>query len=131
MSCPFTKSSTWSTSIQLGAETVAVTRSRSLICRTVSPICALPTSSLRKGPQLTIAWPALAQTVKPDLVLTHRPNDYHPDHRVVGQLGAGGAHQHPRPAPDDDLDRLKRLDGFPITDEQVRSAQERANREPF
>lgn len=34
-------------------------------------------------------------------------------------------------APDDDLDRLKRLDGFPITDEQVRSAQERANREPF
>lgn len=26
------------------------------------------------------------RTVKPDLVLTHRPYDYHPDHRAVGQL---------------------------------------------
>lgn len=25
------------------------------------------------------------RTYKPDLVLTHRPNDYHPDHRAVGQ----------------------------------------------
>ncbi len=29
---------------------------------------------------------SLIRTRKPDLVLTHRPNDYHPDHRVVGQL---------------------------------------------
>lgn len=28
----------------------------------------------------------LIRTFKPDLVLTHRPNDYHPDHRYVSQL---------------------------------------------
>ncbi len=28
----------------------------------------------------------LLRTFKPDLVLTHRPNDYHPDHRYTSQL---------------------------------------------
>ena len=28
----------------------------------------------------------LIRTYRPDLVLTHRPNDYHPDHRVTSQL---------------------------------------------
>ena len=28
----------------------------------------------------------LIRSYKPDLVLTHRPNDYHPDHRVTSQL---------------------------------------------
>jgi LmbE family N-acetylglucosaminyl deacetylase len=28
----------------------------------------------------------LIRTIKPDLVLTHRPNDYHPDHRYTSQL---------------------------------------------
>ena len=29
---------------------------------------------------------ALIRNFKPDLVLTHRPNDYHPDHRYTSQL---------------------------------------------
>ncbi len=28
----------------------------------------------------------LIRRVKPDLILTHRPADYHPDHRYTGQL---------------------------------------------
>jgi LmbE family N-acetylglucosaminyl deacetylase len=39
-------------------------------------------------PTLANRWQVirLIRTFKPDLVLTHRPNDYHPDHRYTSQL---------------------------------------------
>lgn len=39
-------------------------------------------------PTLELRWKVVREirTFRPDLVLTHRPNDYHPDHRAVGQV---------------------------------------------
>ena len=44
----------------------------------------------------------LIRQVRPDLVLTHRPNDYHPDHRYTSQLVQDAAYMVtvPRIAPD-------------------------------
>jgi LmbE family N-acetylglucosaminyl deacetylase len=42
----------------------------------------------RLEPTLELRWQVVREirTFRPDLVLTHRPNDYHPDHRAVGQV---------------------------------------------
>ncbi len=39
-------------------------------------------------PTLELRWGVIRaiRNFRPDLVLTHRPNDYHPDHRAVGQV---------------------------------------------
>ncbi len=39
-------------------------------------------------PTLELRWAVIRElrTYKPDLVLTHRPDDYHPDHRAVGNV---------------------------------------------
>jgi N-acetylglucosamine malate deacetylase 1 len=39
-------------------------------------------------PTLEVRWRVIREirTFRPDLVLAHRPNDYHPDHRAAGQL---------------------------------------------
>jgi LmbE family N-acetylglucosaminyl deacetylase len=39
-------------------------------------------------PTLELRWQVIREmrTFKPDLVLTHRPDDYHPDHRAVGHV---------------------------------------------
>ncbi len=41
----------------------------------------------RLEPTLELRWQIVRaiRTFRPNLVLTHRPNDYHPDHRAVGQ----------------------------------------------
>ncbi len=44
-----------------------------------------PDGSLQADLNLRSAIIREIRTFKPDLVLTHRPNDYHPDHRAVGQ----------------------------------------------
>ncbi|MSU79554.1 MAG: PIG-L family deacetylase [Gemmataceae bacterium] len=40
----------------------------------------------------------LIRTYKPDLILTHRPNDYHPDHRYTSQLVQDAAYMITVPA---------------------------------
>lgn len=48
------------------------------------------------------------RTFKPDLVLTHRPNDYHPDHRAVGQAVQDASYLVTVPPIVPDVEALKR-----------------------
>jgi LmbE family N-acetylglucosaminyl deacetylase len=50
----------------------------------------------------------LVRTFLPDLVLTHRPNDYHPDHRVTSQLVQDAAYLFTVPAICPDAPHLSR-----------------------
>jgi LmbE family N-acetylglucosaminyl deacetylase len=50
----------------------------------------------------------LLRTFKPDLVLTHRPNDYHPDHRYTSQLVQDAAYMVTVPAVVPDVPHLPR-----------------------
>ncbi len=48
------------------------------------------------------------RTYRPDLVLTHRTNDYHPDHRAVGQAVQDASYMVTVPAVCDDTPALRR-----------------------
>lgn len=50
----------------------------------------------------------LIRSFKPDLVLTHRPNDYHPDHRYTSQLVQDAAYMVTVPAVVPDVPHLPR-----------------------
>ncbi len=50
----------------------------------------------------------LIRTFKPDLLLTHRPNDYHPDHRYTSQLVQDAAYMVTVPAVVPDVPHLMR-----------------------
>lgn len=50
----------------------------------------------------------LLRTFRPDLVLTHRPNDYHPDHRYTSQLVQDAAYMVTVPAVAPDTPHLRR-----------------------
>jgi LmbE family N-acetylglucosaminyl deacetylase len=50
----------------------------------------------------------LIRSFRPDLVLTHRPNDYHPDHRYTSQLVQDAAYLVTVPAVAPDVPHLRR-----------------------
>lgn len=50
----------------------------------------------------------LLRTYQPDLVLTHRPNDYHPDHRATSQLVQDAAYMVTVPAVEPGVPHLRR-----------------------
>jgi LmbE family N-acetylglucosaminyl deacetylase len=50
----------------------------------------------------------LIRTFRPDLVLTHRPNDYHPDHRCTSQLVQDAAYMVTVPAVVPEVPHLRR-----------------------
>jgi LmbE family N-acetylglucosaminyl deacetylase len=50
----------------------------------------------------------LLRTFRPDLVLTHRPNDYHPDHRYTSQLVQDAAYMVTVPAVEPSVPHLER-----------------------
>jgi LmbE family N-acetylglucosaminyl deacetylase len=50
----------------------------------------------------------LIRTFRPDLILTHRPNDYHPDHRYTSQLVQDAAYMVTVPAVAPDTPHLPR-----------------------
>src|SRR5690242_4400126 len=50
----------------------------------------------------------LLRTYRPDLVLTHRPNDYHPDHRYTSQLVQDAAYMITVPAVEPSVPHLER-----------------------
>lgn len=63
---------------QEAADAAAVTGAESAVWR-------FPDGGLLSSLELREQVIAEIRTFRPDLVLTHRPNDYHPDHRAVGQ----------------------------------------------
>jgi len=58
-----------------------------------SQVLPLPNGGLE--PALAYRWMfiRLIREFKPDLVITHRPNDYHPDHRYTSQLVQDSSYQ--------------------------------------
>lgn len=70
-----------------------------------------PDGELQPTLEVRCALIRMIRTFKPDLVLTHRPNDYHPDHRYTAQVVQDAAYMLTVPAicPD-----VPHLDGSPV-----------------
>jgi LmbE family N-acetylglucosaminyl deacetylase len=71
-------------------------------------VCANPDGQLLPSLENRYQVIRLIRSFQPDLILTHRPNDYHPDHRYTSQLVQDAAYMVTVPAVVPDTPHLRR-----------------------
>lgn len=86
------------------AETQAVTK----LLRVAYEVWDFPDGALQPTLDARLHFIRAIRAYQPDLILTHRPNDYHPDHRAVGQLVQDASYLVTVPLVADDTPVLRR-----------------------
>ncbi len=94
-----------------GEELVRIRRAEAqasaAVCGIESDVLDFPDGGLQPTLQVRLEIIRIIRRFRPDLVLTHRPNDYHPDHRYTSQLVCDAAYMVTVPAVAADVPHLR------------------------